>query len=178
MKGVGVKRDVLLKGPAHHRIGGKQPVNDVQWAKQAAGEQDCQSRVDVKALTGRGRLGHLRQQVATLDGLVQAMRELAQQSKDVPGLSIYLVVHQRSESGYVFLRWRARTGSNRHLSWEEVEQMGQPSFELRRWCSTASKQAQQLNARHLEVRGLIRRIRQDVDNSEPHMFPRASFPTL
>lgn len=177
MKGLGVKRDLVGKGPAEH-IAGEHAVNHVQWARQAAVEPDCQNRVDVKALTGRGNLAHLRQQVASLDELVRAMRELAQQSKNVPGLSIYLVVHQRSANGYVFLRWRARLGSNRHLNWDAVEQMDHASSELRQWCRAASARAQQLNARHLDAREAIKRIRQNVDRAVPFMFPRSPFPSV
>lgn len=78
---------------------------------------------DVKALTGRGTLSRLRQKLDGIDAILKQMRDLSEKSKSVPGLSFYLVVHQKSTTGYVFLRWRQRMGSNRHLSFEEVEEL-------------------------------------------------------
>lgn len=153
-------------------IGFEHAVNHVLWARQAAGEQACQNRVDAKALTGRGTLAHLRQQVATLDAAVLDMRELAAKSKSVIGLRAYLVVHQRSHSGYMFLRWRERS-SSRHLPWEEAERLDHGSRQLNEWCRAASRLAQEINARHLSAREAIKRIREEVDQSEPFMFPRS-----
>ncbi|GKS73331.1 hypothetical protein AVME950_00565 [Acidovorax sp. SUPP950] len=153
-------------------IGSEHAVNHVLWARQTTGEQDCQNRVDVKALTGRGTLAHLRQQVATLDAAVLEMRELAEKSKSVIGLRAYLVVHQRSHSGYMFLRWRERS-SSRHLPWDEAEKLDHGAPLLNDWCRAASRLAQEINARHLAARESIKRIRDDVEQSEPFMFPRS-----
>ncbi|AVS67355.1 hypothetical protein C8245_18180 [Paracidovorax avenae] len=153
-------------------IGFEHAVNHVLWARQVAEEQACQNRIDAKALTGRGTLAHLRQQVATLDAAVLDMRDLSAKSKSVIGLRAYLVVHQRSHSGYMFLRWRERS-SSRHLPWEEAERLDHGAPHLNNWCRAASRLAQEINARHLSAREAIKRIREEVDQSEPFMFPRS-----
>lgn len=175
MKGCGVERVVVMKGHTKH-IGHEHAVNNVLWAKEATGEQDCQNRVDVKALTGTGNLARLRQQIASIDSCAKQMQELTKASKAVIGLPIYLELHQRSASGYVFLRWRQRYGASRHVGWDEVDELTKElSAEMRAWCHTASQRAQELNAAHLQHRGEIKRIRKAVERSTPHIFPRSLF---
>ena len=178
MKGCGVERVVVMKGHTKH-IGHEHAVNNVLWAKEATGEQDCQNRVDVKALTGRGTLSRLRQKLDGIDAILKQMRDLSEKSKSVPGLSFYLVVHQKNTTGYVFLRWRQRMGSNRHLSFEEVEELASdlPS-ELRQWCMAASKRAVALNEEHQQTRGDIKRIRVSVDKAPVFLYPRSPISTL
>ena len=155
---------------------GHQVVNDVLWARQNSLGQDCQNRVDVKALTGRGTLAKLRQEVAKIDDLVNQMNELAKATKSVSGLGIYLVVHQRKSSGYVFLRWRERLGSNRHLDWDEAQDLTRLQPEaVRSWCRQVSVIAQQLNADHLRCREEIKRVRKEVSRMKPHLFQRSIF---
>lgn len=138
MKGDGVKGQVL-KGQSQH-AGDERIVNHVVWARHTAVNQDCQNLVDVKALTGRGGLAALRQGVASLDAVADKMRHLSEQSKTVKGVGAYLVVHQRSSRGSVFLRWRQRLGANRHLSWEELEEIASMlPGDLRAWCLRASR---------------------------------------
>lgn len=175
IKGNSVERVLVMKGQTKH-IGGEHAVNNVIWAKEATGEQDCQKRVDVKALTGTGNLARLRQQVASLDDCAKQMQELAKASKAVSGLSIYLELHKRSASGYVFLRWRQRFGSSRHVGWDEIDTLTQelPS-QIRVWCNSASVRAQELNSAHLDSRAEIKRIRKMVERSTPHIFPRSLF---
>lgn len=176
MKRDGVQMDLVFKGETH-QAGRKRYVNHVFLAKQVVQEQDCQNRVDVKALTGRGGLADLRQKVDAIDTIVLRMRELAEKSKNVAGLGFYLMLHQRSASGYVFLRWRARQGVSRHLSWQEVGELASayPS-DMRDWCMEASRQAKELNDEHLEMRAEIKKARKRVESVEPHMYPRSKFP--
>ena len=104
------------------------------------------------------------------------MQELTKASKAVQGLSIYLELHQRSASGYVFLRWRQRFGVSRHVGWDEVDELTQAlPAEMRAWCHSASQRAQELNAAHLQHRSEIKRIRKAVERSTPHTFPRSLF---
>ncbi|WP_141832015.1 hypothetical protein [Delftia sp. HK171] len=174
MKGDGVKGQVL-KGRSQH-AGDERIVNHVVWARHTAVKQDCQNQVDVKALTGRGGLVALRQGVASLDAVADDMRLLSEQSKTVKGVGAYLVVHQRSSRGSVFLRWRQRLGTNRHLSWEELEEIASnlPS-DLRAWCLRATKLAQLLNEEHLQLRADIKVARRALEVAEPHLYPRSSF---
>lgn len=148
-----------MKGQAN-QVDGHQVVNDVLWARQNSLGRDCQNPVDVKALTGRGTLSRLRQKLDGIDAILKQMRDLSEKSKSVPGLSFYLVVHQKNTTGYVFLRWRQRMGSNRHLSFEEVEELASGlSSELRQWCMAASQRAVALNEEHQQTRSDIKRIR-------------------
>jgi len=170
-----VKKGVVMKGQAN-QVEGHQVVNDVLWARQNSLGQDCQNRVDVKALTGRGTLAKLRQEVAKIDDLLNQMNELAKATKSVSGLGIYLVVHQRKSSGYVFLRWRERLGSNRHLDWDEAQDLTRLQPEaVRAWCRQVSVIAQQLNADHLRCREEIKRVRKEVSLMKPHLFQRSIF---
>lgn len=172
-KGGGVKRDVELKG-ASHQVSPKRVVNLETWARQAMGEQDCQNQVDTKALTGRGNLARLRQQVDELEEVVKRMKSLCQQSKEVVGLGCYLVVHKRSETGYVFLRWRQGDMRARHLSFEEVdEQSKKIPHHLRRWCDEASRIAISLNGQHRDIRASIKRLKKDIEGMPSHIFPRS-----
>lgn len=174
MKGDGVKGQVL-KGRSQH-AGDERIVNHVVWARHTAVNQDCQNQVDVKALTGRGGLAALRQGVASLDEVAEKMRRLSEQSKTVKGVGAYLVVHQRSSRGSVFLRWRQRLGANRHLSWEELEEIASNlPGDLRAWCIRASREAQLLNEEHLQLRSKIKIARRALEVSEPHLYPRSSF---
>lgn len=144
-----------MKGASQHTGRGR-VVNNVLWGRQTLAQQDCQNTSDVKALTGRGTLAGLRQKLDAIDNLVQQMRDLSEKSKAVQGLGFYLVVHQKSETGYVFLRWRQRLGSNRHLSFEEVEALAADlPIELRHWCKAASQRALQLNEEHQQTRSEI-----------------------
>jgi hypothetical protein len=164
-----------MKGHSKH-IAQEQAVNNVIWARQATEGQDCQKRVDVKALTGTGNLARLRQEVGRLDGCATQMQELAKATKAVPGLGIYLELHKRSASGYVFLRWRERFGSSRHVGWEEIDELTQTlPTQTRDWCKSASLRAQELNSAHLEARSEIKRIRKMVEHTTPSIFPRSLF---
>ncbi|MCO5336966.1 hypothetical protein NHB13_10160 [Delftia tsuruhatensis] len=174
MKGDGVKGQVM-KGQSQH-AGDERIVNHVVWARHTAVNQDCQNQVDVKALTGRGGLAALRQGVASLDAVADKMRLLSEQSKTVKGVGAYLVVHQRSSRGSVFLRWRQRLGANRHLNWEELEEIAANlPGDLRVWCIRASREAQLLNEEHLQLRAKIKIARRALEVSEPHLYPRSSF---
>lgn len=175
----GVERVEEMKGITN-QVKSKQGVNHVLWARQNVGEQDCQDRVDVKALTGRGSQANLRHSLSQLDQLVGRMQQLSEQSKSVAGLAFYLVVHQRAKTGYLFLRWRQRwnQGTNRHLGFDDVEQLAsQLPPDLKTWCMEASRVAQQLNSDHLELRSVIKKIRREIERGQQHIFPRSSFPS-
>lgn len=170
-----MKKDFVKKGKVN-RVGGDQSINHVLWARQNSVNQDCQKQVDVKALTGRGNLSRLRQQVARIDEIVRQMNELAKATKSVAGLGIYLVVHQRTSNGYVFLRWRERLGSNRHLNWDEVDDLTRlQTQDVRSWCRNISVHAQSLNSEHLQIRESIKKLRKEVESTQPHIYPRSLF---
>lgn len=171
----GMERVLVMKGSNRQAIS-RQVVNHVLWAREAANQEDCQNRIDVKALTGRGNLAKLRHEVARIDQIVAQMQELAQVTKEVPGLSIYLTLHQRSVSGYVFLRWRGRFGRNRHIAWKEVATLTKDlTQEMRSWCDEVSRRALQLNEAHLRSREMLKEIREDVERTPPHIFQRSIF---
>lgn len=168
-----MKRDLEIKGASQHTGRGR-VVNNVLWGRQTLEDGACQDQADVKALTGRGTLSRLRQKLDGIDSVLRQMRELSESSKSVPGLSFYLVVHQKSTTGYVFLRWRQRLGTNRHLSFEEVEELatGLP-IELRHWCKAASQRAVALNEEHQQTRSDIKRIRVSLDKAPVFLYPRS-----
>lgn len=151
----------------------KHTVNDEQWAREAVAKLDCQERVDAKAFTGRGKLRDLRQLIASLDVVQTRMEELATASKQLNGAAIYLIVHHRNSSGYTFLRWRERGGSNRHLSWPDVEKLIQTyPRSHQQWVRAASALADELNGEHLEHRKAIKAARVRILRTVSHTFAR------
>lgn len=150
-KGHGVERVVRIPSAAER---------DVNSTLQAIGTEvieTCQQRVDTKAFTGRGSRHELRQLQDEIDTLDRRMSELSAASKSVAGAQIYLMVHRRHRTGYVFLRWRIAGGSKRHLSWESGQAVFQRYQEpLRAWYFKLAQQAMQTNALHQQARKRMR----------------------
>ncbi|HRL52676.1 MAG TPA: hypothetical protein PK805_00390 [Acidovorax temperans] len=133
----------------------------------------CQQPVDIKAFKGRGTLHSLRQLEAEVDSLTQQMRVLSDASKAVSGAQIYLMVHQRHSTGYVFLRWREAGGTKRHLSWEEGQALyGRYTEPLRSWYRSLAERAQQINAKHTQARKAVRALRTALMGLEPAIYAR------
>jgi len=167
MKGLNIERaaDSML------RLG--KPVNDD--CRQADREYGnwCQERVDTKAFMGRGNRHGLRQAEDELDRLEQEMRRLAAISKQVAGAAIYLMLHRRRSTGYVFLRWREVSGSKRHLSWEQGQAIFYEYAEpMRSWFADLARQAIEVNVRHLESRKRLRLLRSNVRTRQMLLFAR------
>ena len=151
------------------------PIDDaVQQASQASAELNCQEATNAKAFMGRGSLRALRLAVASLDGVEARMKALSASSKTVVDTRIYLVVHRRGLTGYVFLRWRARMGGNRHLPWDEADRLiaDHPPVQ-QRWCAEASRLAQQLNSEHLLLREALKTMRRLRATTVSYVYARA-----
>lgn len=122
---------------------------------------------------GRGKRHELRQRQAEIDTLIQRMRALSAASKQIAGLQIYLMLHQRHSTGYAFLRWREAGGSKRHLSWEEGEALFQRYVEpLRSWYAQLAQQARQINVDLVQARRRARQLRAGMANGEARTFAR------
>ncbi len=147
-------------------------VNVKQWAIESVAQPACQERVDTKAFTGRGSLHELRHYVDKLQRVERDMGELSMVSKK-SGLDVYVMVHRRAKTGYVFLRWREVGGAKRHLSWNVIEERTAGLHDqLRVWVRQATQRAQQLNERHLSAREALMRLRREIDSTERHVFLR------
>lgn len=149
-------------------------VNVKTWAAESVSQQTCQERVDTKAFTGRGSLHELRHYVDKLDGVEREMGELSTLSKK-GGLAVYVMVHRRAKTGYVFLRWREVGGEKRHLAWDVIEERTACLHDqARAWVRQVTQRAQQLNVGHLRARDALTRIRRQVQKREQHVMPRPS----
>jgi len=167
VKGRGAKRAV-------HIASALEPdVNAGLFDGGSSSIETCQQRVDIKAFKGRGTLHGLRQLEAQVDSLTQQMRELSDMSKSVAGAQLYLMVHQRHSTGYVFLRWREVGGAKRHLSWEEGQALyGRYAEPLRSWYRALAERAQQANAQHTQARKAVRSMRLALKKLEPAIYAR------
>ena len=139
----------------------------------SSGAGTCQERVDAKGLTGKGNRPDLRQLTAEVDRLEQHMNALVEASKAVPGAQMYLTVHVRKATGYVFLRWREVGGTKRHLSWQEVRAtyMGY-SERLRTWYMQICGQAMDANQAHVQLRRDIRKLKKRMEATGSHIYAR------
>lgn len=173
------ERDMSMKGLNIERAAADsmlrldKPVNDdCRQADRECGNW-CQERVDTKAFTGRGNRHGLRQAEDELDRLEQEMRRLAAISKQVAGAAIYLMLHRRRSTGYVFLRWREVSGSKRHLSWEQGQAIFYEYAEpMRSWFADLARHAIEVNVRHLESRKRLRLLRSNVRTRQMLLFAR------
>lgn len=148
-------------------------VNSVEWARESLKDETCQERADTKAFTGKGTRQELRQLIAEIDRLEQAMRELASVVRQVPGASIYLMLHHKRSNGYTFLRWRELGAGKRHLSWTDVQALLQSrEASVRAWYGQASEQALSLNAQHLTARKRIRALRYILTRAQQPVYAR------
>lgn len=167
MKGQGIERAVGT------RLRQGETVNRGRQALDPESSPKCQEHVDTKAFTGRGIRHELRQAHAKLDTVEQDMRALAAASKAVAGAQLYLMLHQRHATGYVFLRWREVSGRKRHLSWDEGATRYQSYAEpLRSWYAQLARQAMEANARHLQVRKACRSLQARARASEMRLYAR------
>lgn len=166
-----------LKGPEMKgnvsKPQGSEFVNEVHWAVQFLAHQARQNPADAKAFTGRGKHLELRRLVDELDAVEQTMQDLVAASKAVPGHVMLLALHASTTSGLRTLRWRARSGAMRHLSWaaaaDLAQQMGQP---WAYWYQQATEQCVAANERHKALRKAIQVTRQVIARSTPHLLPR------
>lgn len=149
-------------------------VNVKAWAIDSVAQQGCQERVDTKAFTGRGSLHELRHYVDKLQAVENEMGELSTLSKK-GGLAVYLMVHRRAKTGYVFLRWREVGGEKRHLAWDVIEERTTGLHDqARAWVRQVTQRAQQLNDGHLRARDALTRIRREMLERNPPIFMRSS----
>lgn len=166
-KGVGVKRVERIASPLEIDVNEGLSDNGLSFT------ETCQQLVDIKAFKGRGTLHALRQAETEVDSLTQQMRELSDASKSVSGAQIYLMVHHRHSTGYVFLRWREAGGAKRHLSWEEAQALyGRYTEPLRSWYRALAEHAQQINAKHTQARKAVRGLRTELMRLEPAIYAR------
>ena len=148
-------------------------VNPASWARQAVKDQACQNRADTKAFTGRGKLHELRQLLTELDRTVEAMKNLAEITKQVQDAQMYLMLHVKTATGLTFLRWRERTGACRHVPWPEAqERVNGFSADVGDWYREATEQALTLNERHKELRRAISTARKVVLKTAPSVYAR------
>jgi predicted secreted protein len=136
-------------------------------------EERCQESVDTKGLTGRGTRPELRQLQAEVDKLERHMAELVQASKKAGG-QMYLMLHQRPATGYVFLRWRmASSGGKRHLPWDAAREiyMGYPEH-MRAWYIQITERAVQSNAAHVRLRKDIRTLGRQLQAVQGPVYAR------
>lgn len=156
-------------------VKGRPPsVNVKAWAVESVAQQRCQERVDTKAFTGRGSLHELRHLVDKLEVVEREMGELSTLSKK-GGLDVYVMLHRRAKTGYVFLRWREVGGAKRHLAWDVIEDRTAGLHDqARNWVRQVTQRAQQLNDGHLRVRDALTRIRREMLERSPPMFMRTS----
>lgn len=147
-------------------------VNVVAWAKETMNNESCQTLSDTKPFTGKGTAQILRQLVSEIDTVEAEMADLAGTAKSVPGATIYLAQHRRSLDGYMALRWRALR-TRKHVSWQDAEAyfLNMPSS-TRSWYEQANALAQELNAKHLELRKVARGLKDYVQRREPKIFAR------
>ncbi len=149
-------------------------VNVKVWAIESVAQQGCQERVDTKAFTGRGALHELRHLVDKLELVEREMGELSTLSKK-GGLDVYVMLHRRAKTGYVFLRWREVGGAKRHLAWDVIEERTAGLHDQARgWVRRVTQRAQQLNDVHLRARDALTRIRREVQEREQHVMPRSA----
>lgn len=134
----------------------------------------CQETVDTKAFTGRGRLHELRQLGQDVDTVEKSMDQLSRASKLVTSYQMYLMVHRRHATGYVFLRWRATGWSSRHLSWQDAEAIAAKYDPRRRhWYVRVSEAAMTMNERHKELRKRLRALEARVKKTRQPIYARS-----
>ncbi|GKT25146.1 hypothetical protein [Acidovorax sp. SUPP3334] len=111
--------------------------------------------------------------IAEIDRLEQDMRALATVVRQVPGASIYLMLHHKRSNGYTFLRWRELGAGKRHLSWANVQALLRSrEASVHAWYGQATEQALSLNAQHLTARKRIRALRYILTRAQQPVFAR------
>lgn len=159
-------------GMAAAKQGARPCVNVAAWAAEQVASQSCQEPVDTKGLTGRGTLLELRHHVARVDQLEREMSELSALSKTAR-TQVYLMVHRRAATGYVFLRWRESGAGKRHLSMKMLRKRAADwPVELRDWVEQMSGHAERLNELHLRARDALKKLRFAVATRSNHVLPR------
>ena len=108
-----------------------------------------------------------------MDTLEQHMTELSAASKRVHGIQMYLMLHRRHSTGYIFLRWREAVGDKRHLSWEESADIYLTYTErLRGWYRDITSRAQLANEAHNQLRNEFRAARRRIEASGQSVYAR------
>ena len=108
-----------------------------------------------------------------MDTLEQHMTELSAASKRVHGIQMYLMLHRRHSTGYMFLRWREAGGDKRHLSWEEAADIYLSYTErLRGWYRDITDRAQLANEAHNQLRNEFRAARRRIEASGQSVYAR------
>ena len=154
-------------------VGGRRDFGTSHRAAASSIARPCQEPVDTKALTGKGNLHALRQLETEMDKLEQHMKELSAVSKKVHGIQMYLMLHRRHSTGYMFLRWREAGGDKRHLSWEEAADIYLSYTErLRGWYRDITDRAQLANEAHNQLRNEFRAARRRNEASGQSVYAR------
>lgn len=167
-RGRGNRDDLRCTRTTPLPAGGEAP-----WTQETAATAGCQVALDAKAFTGRGNLRELRQLTTAIGAVEQRMEALSSASKTLVNAGMYLVMHRHRRSGYTFLRWRERSGANRHLPWDEAAARlaNQPAAQ-QRWCSEASSLASHLNTEHLGLRERITALRLQLRATPAPVYAR------
>ncbi len=104
-----------------------------------------------KAFTGRGSLvddaKHVERKLrAAVDRVHSELRQLSEQTREVPGRRFYLMVQKRARVGAVFLRWRDTGGQGGHVPWHRVpEFIAREPVSLHAWYERINRLAMELN---------------------------------
>ena len=115
--------------------------------------------VDIKGFKGKGSLSEtwVRETRARLAGIHAAMRDLARETRTVPGHDFTLAVHARGRNGQFALRWRLTGRPARHITWAAIASRvdGLPPA-LARWYRRAHGAALLLNHQEQAARHELR----------------------
>jgi hypothetical protein len=138
-------------------------VNVMGQAGDEGDGQICQQAVDTKAFTGKGGLALVRELSKSVDRLHEEMRKAVETSTNYPALVMYLCIHTRSSTGQQTLRWRAKGGKSKHLSWDEVEEViSKMGYADRLWYQNMTNRALLLNETEKHLRPRLRKARAAV----------------
>lgn len=117
----------------------------------------CQRTVDAKAFTGRGGPGMtLRRDRDQLAQIHKEMAELSLVTRNIPGRTFYLQVHNRPQYKQQTLRWRFMGVKGGHIAWDEVQgHFDQQLPAMKAWYEAAHQRVLELNHREKLLRHQI-----------------------
>lgn len=126
------------------------------WSKMTM-PQPCQRAVDAKAFTGRGESPmSLRKESKRLRIVHDEMAQLSRLTRDIPGRTFYLQVHNRAEYGQKTLRWRKMGVKGGHIAWTEVHSYFAKELPaMRDWYIQVHNRALSLNIEEKSLRRMI-----------------------